>query len=66
MGKKKSKKNPWITPSESSGSEPETAKTESEGSSVEERDDERLQEVLESGGSGGDGREREGEGDADV
>ena len=46
MGKKKSRENPWITPSQSSGSEPETVKTETGGSSVEERDDERLQEVL--------------------
>ena len=48
MSKKKSKKNPWNTPSQSSsGSEPEIIRTETGGSSVEERDDEKLQEVLE-------------------
>ena len=33
MGKKKSRKNPCITPSQSSGSEPEMVRTETEGSS---------------------------------
>ena len=48
MGKKKSKKNPWVTPSESSsGSEPEMVRTETGGSSAEERENEKLQEVLE-------------------
>ena len=48
MGKKKSKKNPWITPSQSSsGTEPEMIRTETGGSSAEERDNEKLQEVLE-------------------
>ena len=48
MSKKKSKKNPWNTPSQSSsGSEPEIIRTETGGSSAEERDDEKLQEVLE-------------------
>ena len=48
MGKKKSRKNPWVTPSQSSsGSESEMVRTEKGGSSVEERDDEKLQEVLE-------------------
>ena len=44
---KKSKKNPWNTPNQSSsGSEPEMFRTETGGSSVEERDDEKLQEML--------------------
>ena len=48
MGKKKSKKSPWITPRQSSsGSEPKIIRTETGGSSVEERDDEKLQEVFE-------------------
>ena len=47
MGKKKRRKNPWITPSQSSGSEPEMVRTETGGSTVEERDDAKLQEVLE-------------------
>ena len=48
MSKKKIKKNPWSTPSQSSsGSEPERIRTETGGSSAEERDDEKLQEVLE-------------------
>ena len=48
MGKKKGRKNPWVTPSQSSsGSEPEMIKTETGGNQVKERDDERLQEVLE-------------------
>ena len=48
MSKKKSKKNPWITPSQSSsGSEPEIIRTETGGSSAEERDNEKFQEVLE-------------------
>ena len=47
MGKKKSRKNPWITPTQSSGSEPEMVRTETGSSTVEERDDEKLQEVLE-------------------
>ena len=48
MGVKKSKKNPWITPSQSSsGSEAEMIRTETGGSSAEERDNEKLQEVLE-------------------
>ena len=48
MGKKKMKKNPWITPSQpSSGSEPGMVRTETEGCSAEERDDEKVQEVLE-------------------
>ena len=47
-GKKKGKKNPWITPSQSSSwSEPEIIRTETGGSSAEERDSEKLQEVLE-------------------
>ena len=45
--KKKNKKNPWNTPSQSSGSEPEVIRTETGGSSTEERDDGKLQEVLE-------------------
>ena len=37
MGKNKSRKNPWITPSQSSsGSEPEIIRTETGVSSVEE------------------------------
>ena len=48
MGKKKGRKNPWVTPSQSSsGSEPEMIRTEKGGNQVRERDDERLQEVLE-------------------
>ena len=47
MGKKKGRKNPWNTPSQSSGCEPETVRTETECSSAEERYDEKLQEVLE-------------------
>ena len=48
MSKKKSKKNPCITPSQSStGCEPEIIRTETGGSSVEERDYEQLLEVLE-------------------
>ena len=47
MSKKKNKKNPWNTPSQSSGSEPEIIRTETGGSSTEERDDEKLREVLE-------------------
>ena len=47
MSKKKNKKNPWNTPSQSSGSEPEIIRTETGGSSTEERDDGKLQEVLE-------------------
>ena len=48
MGKNKGKKNPWITPSQSSsGSEAEIIRTETEGSSAEERENEKLQEVLE-------------------
>ena len=78
MGKK-NRKNPWITPSQSLGSEPEMVGTETGGSWVEERDDEKLQEVLErkvrlwrkgvfwiSWWFGGDGRGREGKDDADV
>ena len=45
--KKKNRKNPWTTPSQSSGSEPEIIRTETGGSSNEERDDEKLKEVLE-------------------
>ena len=45
--KKKNKKNPWNTPSQSSGSEPEIIRTETGGSSTEERDGGKLQEVLE-------------------
>ena len=64
MGQKKGRKNPWNTPSQSSGSEPETG-----CSSAEERDDEKLQEVLErkvtqAGTEGVEGEERSGrEGD---
>ena len=47
MSKKKNKKNPWNTPSQSSGSEPEMIRTETGASSTEERDDGKLQEVLE-------------------
>ena len=48
MGKKKGRTNPWVTPSQSSsGSEPEMIKTETGGDQVKERDNERLQEVLE-------------------
>ena len=47
MSKKKNRKNPWTTPSQSSGSEPEIIKTETGSSSNEERDDEKLKEVLE-------------------
>ena len=53
MSKKKSKKNPWNTPSQSSSdSEPEIIRTETGGSSTEERDDEKLQRSArkESGG----------------
>ena len=47
MVKKKSKRNPWITPSQSSsGSEPEMVRTEM-GCSSAERDGEKLQDVLE-------------------
>ena len=83
MSKKKSKKNPWNTPSQSSsGSEPEIIRTETGGSSIEERDDEKLQEVLEKkvtealkeggcvgsvgGWFGGDERRRNGKNDAEV
>ena len=45
--KKKNRKNPWTTPSQSSGSEPEIIRTATGGSSNEERDDEKLKEVLE-------------------
>ena len=45
--KKKNRKNPWTTPSQSFGSEPEIIRTETGGSSNEERDDEKLTEVLE-------------------
>ena len=48
IGKKQGRKNPWVTPSQSSsGSEPEMIRTETGGNQVKERDDERLQEVLE-------------------
>ena len=47
MSKKKNRKNPWTTPSQSSGSEPEIIRTETGSSSNEERDDEKLKEVLE-------------------
>ena len=48
MGRKKSRKNPWLTPSQSSsGSEPEMIWTETGGDQVKERNDEKLQEVLE-------------------
>ena len=51
------KKNPWITPSQpSSGSEPGMVRTETEGCSAEERDDEKVQEVLERKGDLGVGR----------
>ena len=45
--KKKNRKNPSTTPSQSSGSEPEIIRTETGSSSNEERDDEKLKEVLE-------------------
>ena len=47
MSKKKNRRNPWTTPSQSSGSEPEIIRTETGSSSNEERDDEKLKEVLE-------------------
>ena len=47
MSMKRNKKNPWNTPSQSSGSEPEIIRTETGGSSTEERDDGKLQDVLE-------------------
>ena len=48
MGKKKGRKNSWITPSQSSsGSEPKMIRTETGGNQAGERNDERLQEVLE-------------------
>ena len=48
MGRKKSRKNPWLTPSQSStGSEPEMIWTETGGDQVKQRNDEKLQEVLE-------------------
>ena len=48
MGKKKGRKNPWITPSQSSsGSEPEIIRTETGGNQAGGRDDEKLQAVLE-------------------
>ena len=82
MSKKKGKKNPWNTPSQSSGSEPEIIRTETTGgSSAEERDDEiargsgkESDRGFEGRGSigpiggrfGGDERGREGKDDADV
>ena len=47
MSKKKNRRNPWTTPSQSSGSEPEIIRTETGSSSNEEREDEKLKEVLE-------------------
>ena len=82
MSKKKNKKNPWNTPSQSSGSEPEIIRTETGGSSTEERDDGKLQEVLEKkvaealkegecagsvgGWVGGDEGRRKGKNDAEI
>ena len=51
--KKKNRKNPWTTPSQSSRSEPEIIRTETGGSSNEERDDEKLKVVLEKESGGG-------------
>ena len=48
MSKKRSKKNLWKIPSHSSsGSDPKISRTKTGGSSVKERDDEKLQVVLE-------------------